>query len=107
MIPRASVAHYLTCWQRTASWARKFRLSTKICAIAGRPIRIHDALPFTHPFNLSGHPALALPAGFTDAGLPASVQLVARRFREDVLLRLGRQLEQARPWPLMPGAYRP
>jgi hypothetical protein len=25
--------------------------------IGGRPIRIHDAFPFTHPFNLSGHPA--------------------------------------------------
>ena len=74
--------------------------------IAGRAIRIHEAFPFTHPFNLSGHPALALPAGFTDAGLPASVQFVARRFREDLLLRLGRQFEQARPWPLMPAAYR-
>lgn len=73
--------------------------------IAGRAIRVHDAFPFTHPFNLSGHPALALPAGFTDAGLPASVQFVARRFREDILLRLGRQFEHARPWPLMPAAY--
>ncbi|MBX3023412.1 amidase [bacterium] len=73
--------------------------------IAGRPIRVHDAFPFTHPFNLSGHPALALPAGRTDSGLPASVQFVAPRFREDLLLRLGRQLEQARPWPLAPAAY--
>jgi Asp-tRNA(Asn)/Glu-tRNA(Gln) amidotransferase A subunit family amidase len=73
--------------------------------IAGRPIRVHDAFPFTHPFNLSGHPALALPAGFTDSGLPASVQFVAPRFRDDLLLRLGRELEQARPWPLAPGAY--
>jgi Asp-tRNA(Asn)/Glu-tRNA(Gln) amidotransferase A subunit family amidase len=73
--------------------------------IAGRPIRIHDAFPFTHPFNLSGHPALSLPAGMTDAGLPAAVQFVARRFREDVLLRLGRQFEQTRPWPLAPERY--
>lgn len=73
--------------------------------IAGRPIRIHDAFPFTHPFNLSGHPALALPAGMTDAGLPASVQFVAPRFREDLLLRLGRQFEQARPWRLAPERY--
>lgn len=73
--------------------------------IAGRPIRVHDAFPYTHPFNLSGHPALAVPAGFTDAGLPASVQFVARRFREDLLLRLGRQFEQARPWRLRPDAY--
>jgi len=74
--------------------------------IAGRPIRIHDAFPFTHPFNLSGHPALSLPAGMTDAGLPAALQMVAPRFREDVLLRLGRQFEHARPWPLAPERYR-
>ena len=73
--------------------------------IAGRPVRIHDAFPFTHPFNLSGHPALSLPAGFTDAGLPAGIQFVARRFRDDLLLRLGRQFEQARPWPLAPQRY--
>jgi aspartyl-tRNA(Asn)/glutamyl-tRNA(Gln) amidotransferase subunit A len=73
--------------------------------IAGHPIRIHDAFPFTHPFNLSGHPALALPAGLTDAGLPASVQFVAHRFREDLLLRLGGQFELARPWPLAPPPY--
>lgn len=74
--------------------------------IAGRPIRVHDAFPFTHPFNLSGHPALSLPAGLTDAGLPAAVQFVGRRFREDVLLGLGAELEGARPWPLAPARYR-
>ncbi|MDX2169920.1 MAG: amidase [Deltaproteobacteria bacterium] len=74
--------------------------------IAGRPVRIHDVFPFTHPFNLSGHPALSLPAGFTDAGLPAAIQFVAPRFQEAVLLRLGRQFELARPWPLAPDRYR-
>jgi len=74
--------------------------------IAGRPIRIHDAFPFTHPFNLSGHPALSLPAGMTDAGLPAAIQFVGPRFREDLLLRLGRQFEHARPWSLAPERYR-
>ena len=74
--------------------------------IAGRPVRAHDAFPFTHPFNLSGHPALALPAGMTDAGLPASIQIVAPRFREDLLRRLGRQFELARPWPVAPLRYR-
>lgn len=74
--------------------------------IDGQPIRVHDAFPFTHPFNLSGHPALSLPAGMTDAGLPAAIQLVAPRFREDLLLRLGWQFEQARPWPIAPPRYR-
>jgi Asp-tRNA(Asn)/Glu-tRNA(Gln) amidotransferase A subunit family amidase len=74
--------------------------------IAGRPIRIHDAFPFTHPFNLSGHPALSLPAGMTDAGLPAAIQLVAPRFGEQLLLRLGRQFELVRPWAIAPERYR-
>jgi aspartyl-tRNA(Asn)/glutamyl-tRNA(Gln) amidotransferase subunit A len=73
--------------------------------IAGRPVRVHDAFPFTYPFNLTGHPALSLPAGMTDAGLPAAVQFVGPRFSEDRLLRLGRQFELARPWPLAPAAY--
>jgi Asp-tRNA(Asn)/Glu-tRNA(Gln) amidotransferase A subunit family amidase len=73
--------------------------------IDGRAIRIHDAFPFTHPFNLSGHPALSLPAGMTDAGLPAAIQFVGPRFSEALLLQLGREFEQARPWPLMPDRY--
>jgi aspartyl-tRNA(Asn)/glutamyl-tRNA(Gln) amidotransferase subunit A len=74
--------------------------------IEGEPVRTHDAFPFTYPFNLTGHPGLSLPAGMTDAGLPAGLQLVAPRFREDLLLRLGRRFEEARPWQLTPAAYR-
>jgi aspartyl-tRNA(Asn)/glutamyl-tRNA(Gln) amidotransferase subunit A len=73
--------------------------------IDGRAIRIHDAFPFTHPFNLSGHPALSLPAGMTDAGLPAGIQFVGPRFNEALLLQLGREFEQARPWPITPDRY--
>ena len=42
----------------------------------------------------------------TDAGLPAAIQLVAPRFGEQLLLRLGRQFELARPWALAPERYR-
>jgi Asp-tRNA(Asn)/Glu-tRNA(Gln) amidotransferase A subunit family amidase len=74
--------------------------------IDGRAVRVHDAFPFTYPFNLTGHPALSLPAGMTRAGLPAAVQFVARRFREDLLLQIGRDFEAARPWPIAPPRYR-
>jgi len=53
---------------------------------------------YVYPFNLSGHPALTVPSGFDDAGLPTAVQLVGRWGAELDLLRLGAVLEEARPW---------
>jgi aspartyl-tRNA(Asn)/glutamyl-tRNA(Gln) amidotransferase subunit A len=49
---------------------------------------------FTYPFNLLGWPALALPAGTAEDGLPASVQLVARPGEESLLLSTGASLER-------------
>jgi amidase len=54
--------------------------------------------PFTPIFNLTGQPAVALPAGFGSDGLPLSVQLVGRPGAEDMLYSLAGQLEDARPW---------
>lgn len=45
-------------------------------------------------FNLSGHPALSLPAGFHD-GLPLGLQLVGRHFGEAQLMQLGAAFEAA------------
>jgi aspartyl-tRNA(Asn)/glutamyl-tRNA(Gln) amidotransferase subunit A len=44
-------------------------------------------LRFTRPFNFSGHPACALPCGFTEGGLPIGMQLVGRPFDEATVLR--------------------
>jgi Asp-tRNA(Asn)/Glu-tRNA(Gln) amidotransferase A subunit family amidase len=53
-----------------------------------------DALMrFVRIGNLTGFPALALPAGFDAAGLPVSVQLMGRPYEEHLLLRLGRVIE--------------
>lgn len=46
-------------------------------------------------FNVSGHPALSVPAGTSAAGLPIGAQLVARPGRDGLLLRLAAQLEAA------------
>ena len=48
---------------------------------------------FTRPVSLSGLPAIAIPAGLTDDGLPLSVQLIADRDREDVLIGSALALE--------------
>ena len=55
-------------------------------------------VPFTTPWNLTGQPAAAVPAGFSPEGLPLSVQLVGRPADETTLLSLSAQLEAARPW---------
>jgi amidase len=53
---------------------------------------------FGPPWNYLGNPAAAVPAGFTDDGLPLSVQLVGRPNDEHTLLSLAAQLEAERPW---------
>lgn len=54
--------------------------------------------PYTHPFNLTGNPAIVLPAGLHSDGLPVSIQLVGRRGADPELLRIAALFEQARPW---------
>lgn len=54
--------------------------------------------PYTPIFNLTGQPAVALPAGVDREGLPLSVQLVGRIGAEDVLYSVAAQIEAAAPW---------
>ncbi|MBB5961240.1 amidase [Planomonospora venezuelensis] len=67
-------------------------------APAERLARIFDYGPFTMVFNVSGHPAISLPLGWSGSGLPIGVQLAAPYGREDLLLRVAARLEEAVPW---------
>ena len=58
---------------------------------------------FTAPFNLAGLPALSIPCGFSDGGLPIGSQLAARAWNEAGLLRAARAYERQVDW----GARRP
>jgi len=53
--------------------------------------------PFTYPFNLTGQPAATVPCGFTEAGLPAGLQIVGRGYDERSVLRAARAFENTHP----------
>ena len=50
------------------------------------------------PFNLTGMPALSVPCGFDDAGLPAGMQIVANVWDEQTALNVGHAYQQATDW---------
>jgi amidase len=57
-----------------------------------------EVIPFTPNQNATGQPAISLPLHWTADGLPVGVHLVPDAGREDLLIRLASQLEQAQPW---------
>ena len=61
---------------------------------------------FTALINATGQPAISLPLGWSEDGLPIGVQLIAPLGREDLLLRVASQVEEAHPWAeKLPGTF--
>ncbi len=60
--------------------------------------RLLDLIQFTPAYNITGQPAISLPLYWNAEGLPIGIQLVAAFGREDLLIQIASQLEQARPW---------
>ncbi len=56
------------------------------------------ACPYAWPWNVLGWPALNVPAGLTDQGLPVGAQLLGPAGSEALLLALGAQLETVEGW---------
>ncbi|WP_442580764.1 amidase [Mesorhizobium sp. ASY16-5R] len=55
---------------------------------------------YTAPFDLAGNPTIVLPAGFSGANVPISLQLVGRHLGEDLLCAAGHAFQQATDWHL-------
>jgi Asp-tRNA(Asn)/Glu-tRNA(Gln) amidotransferase A subunit family amidase len=53
---------------------------------------------FTWPFNLTGQPAISIPCGWTNDGLPLGLQLVGRRGADGLVLRVAAAIEKDAPW---------
>ena len=62
--------------------------------IGGETAPARHALTCTVPFDLTGSPALSVPFGLSDGGLPIGVQIVGRHFEEAAILRVGAALEE-------------
>lgn len=60
--------------------------------------RMFEFIPFTAQFNITGQPAISLPLARSLSGLPIGVQFVGPWGRDDLLLQLAAQVEQASPW---------
>jgi amidase/aspartyl-tRNA(Asn)/glutamyl-tRNA(Gln) amidotransferase subunit A len=65
--------------------------------VDGRPVEPCIGWCLTHPFNFTGHPAASMPAGQTANGLPVGVQVVGRRFEDELVIRVCRRIEIVRP----------
>jgi aspartyl-tRNA(Asn)/glutamyl-tRNA(Gln) amidotransferase subunit A len=80
-------------------------LLTPATPVAAPPIKGPDAVEqarlltrYTAPFNLTGLPALSMPCGFTQAGLPIGLQIIAKPWAEAHILRAAYAYEQATDW---------
>ena len=56
----------------------------------------------TRPFNVWGLPAVSVPCGFTQGGMPIGLQIAGPHWREDLVLRLAHTYEQATTWHKRP-----
>ena len=53
---------------------------------------------YTRPYNITGFPAISIPCGFSDTGMPIGLQLAGRPFDELTVLRAAHAYEQATDW---------
>jgi aspartyl-tRNA(Asn)/glutamyl-tRNA(Gln) amidotransferase subunit A len=72
--------------------------------IAGRPIPVPfiGFAPFTAPFNMTGNPALSIPCGLDERGMPVGLQIVGRFGADVEVLRFGRMVEDLLGFDLRP-----
>jgi Asp-tRNA(Asn)/Glu-tRNA(Gln) amidotransferase A subunit family amidase len=120
---RMSIDDYLAARQRRFAFVRQVDdlladgavLVTPVITIEGYPAdgrlagdaepELPTGLYNTAPFNLTGHPALSLPATSTASGMPFGLQLVGPRLADRSLIELAARFEAAYPWPLSAPGY--
>lgn len=80
-----------------------FRHGEREWQVEGKTVKYLDAWSYCEWFNLLGFPAVVVPMGHSDEGLPIGVQIVGRPWQEEVVLAVAAKLEKERgPWPAPP-----
>ena len=74
-----------------------FRIGEKI----RDPLKMYLSDIYTISANLAGLPAISVPCGFTKNGLPVGLQILAKPFDEEMILKVAHAYEQATPWHKM------
>ncbi|MDP1825849.1 MAG: amidase [Archangium sp.] len=102
---RALEARFLAVFDQADVWLTPTTpvAAPRVGAFANRPPEeaFNEAARiggFTAAFNITGQPASNVPMGLTGAGLPMGLQIAGRKFADDVVLAVSRQLEVAMPW---------
>jgi amidase len=72
-----------------------FRHGEREWIVEGRTVKYLDAWSYCEWFNLLGFPAVVVPGGFSEDGLPIGVQIVGRPWEEEVVLAVAAALEKA------------
>ena len=55
-------------------------------------------MPFSFPFNMTGHPAASIPSGWSNNGLPIGMQIVGKRYDDLKVLQVSKVFEELAPW---------
>ena len=69
-----------------------------IRTLGDQPTLIARLQEYTCPFNMTGHPTITLPGGFSATGLPIAFQLVAADLDEATLVRAGAAFQRVTSW---------
>ncbi|HEY0583014.1 MAG TPA: amidase [Chloroflexota bacterium] len=77
------------------------RIGQTTVEIGGKVKEVNPVfIRLTDPFNVTGQPAISVPCGFGDDGLPIGLQVVGAAFAEDMVLRIAAAYEAATEWHL-------
>jgi Asp-tRNA(Asn)/Glu-tRNA(Gln) amidotransferase A subunit family amidase len=74
--------------------------TTLVTTVGDRAVGPENAGALTIPANISGNPAVSIPAGLVD-GVPVGLQVIGRHHQDALLLDLALAAERAMPWPLV------